>query len=199
MSDNGFSINRLLIEDFMGNRLSDIDFSTFNSALILGRDRFDPRKSNGIGKSTIFHAVNYVLFGVVPTKTVDKVVRDGETKCCVTIEFNNKGSLYKIKRQRSLKSKKSEAFLSTWDGEEWKESDHRKNSDTEKEIKNILGITFDAWNNSVLFPQGNFSDLAEGTEAKKRQLLKEPLRNLTVRIPVRMDDGSIKVFTGYRS
>lgn len=31
------------------------------------------------------------------------------------------------------------------------------------------------------------------------ELLKEPLRMLTVRIPVRMDDGSIKVFTGYRA
>ncbi|MBW3111134.1 Glu/Leu/Phe/Val dehydrogenase [Bacillus sp. MCCB 382] len=31
------------------------------------------------------------------------------------------------------------------------------------------------------------------------ELLKEPVRMLTVRIPVRMDDGSIKVFTGYRA
>ncbi|MFC2948033.1 Glu/Leu/Phe/Val family dehydrogenase [Virgibacillus sediminis] len=31
------------------------------------------------------------------------------------------------------------------------------------------------------------------------EVLKEPLRMLTVRIPVRMDDGKIKVFTGYRS
>ncbi|HZG85214.1 Glu/Leu/Phe/Val dehydrogenase [Paenibacillus sp.] len=31
------------------------------------------------------------------------------------------------------------------------------------------------------------------------ELLKEPLRMLTVRIPVRMDDGNIKVFTGYRA
>jgi len=31
------------------------------------------------------------------------------------------------------------------------------------------------------------------------ELLKEPLRFMTVRIPVRMDDGSIKVFTGYRA
>ncbi|WP_456273521.1 Glu/Leu/Phe/Val family dehydrogenase [Bacillus sp. AK031] len=31
------------------------------------------------------------------------------------------------------------------------------------------------------------------------ELLKEPIRMLTVRIPVRMDDGSIKVFTGYRA
>src|SRR5699024_2425534 len=31
------------------------------------------------------------------------------------------------------------------------------------------------------------------------QLIKEPMRTLKVRIPVRMDDGSIKVFTGYRA
>ena len=31
------------------------------------------------------------------------------------------------------------------------------------------------------------------------ELLKEPLRMLTVNIPVRMDDGSIKIFTGYRA
>ena len=31
------------------------------------------------------------------------------------------------------------------------------------------------------------------------ELLKEPISMLTVRIPVRMDDGSIRVFTGYRA
>ncbi|MFS0751552.1 Glu/Leu/Phe/Val family dehydrogenase [Oceanobacillus sp. 1P07AA] len=31
------------------------------------------------------------------------------------------------------------------------------------------------------------------------ELLKEPMRILTVRIPVRMDDGNVKVFTGYRA
>lgn len=31
------------------------------------------------------------------------------------------------------------------------------------------------------------------------ELMKEPLRMMTVRIPVRMDDDSIKIFTGYRA
>ena len=31
------------------------------------------------------------------------------------------------------------------------------------------------------------------------ELLKEPIRMLTVKIPVRMDDGKVKVFTGYRA
>ena len=56
------------------------------------------------------------------------------------------------------------------------------------------------------------SDLLESTQTVIREaldklgyseevyeLLKEPLRMLTVRIPVRMDDGSTKIFTGYRA
>ena len=31
------------------------------------------------------------------------------------------------------------------------------------------------------------------------QLIKEPMRTLKVRIPVKMDDGSVKVFTGFRA
>ncbi len=38
-----------------------------------------------------------------------------------------------------------------------------------------------------------------GYPAPVFELLKEPMRVLTVRIPVRMDDGSVKVFTGYRA
>ncbi|MFD0693286.1 Glu/Leu/Phe/Val dehydrogenase [Paenibacillus sp. GCM10027628] len=38
-----------------------------------------------------------------------------------------------------------------------------------------------------------------GCDESLYELLREPLRLLTVRIPVKMDDGSVKVFTGYRA
>lgn len=38
-----------------------------------------------------------------------------------------------------------------------------------------------------------------GYDEAMYDLLKEPLRMLEVRIPVRMDDNTVKVFTGYRS
>ena len=37
-----------------------------------------------------------------------------------------------------------------------------------------------------------------GLDEGMRELLRRPWRELTVSVPVRMDDGSIKVFTGYR-
>ncbi|WP_174727804.1 Glu/Leu/Phe/Val family dehydrogenase [Mesobacillus harenae] len=38
-----------------------------------------------------------------------------------------------------------------------------------------------------------------GYQEEMYELLKEPLRMLTVRIPVRMDDGHVEIFTGYRA
>ena len=38
-----------------------------------------------------------------------------------------------------------------------------------------------------------------GMEPQVYELLKEPRRVIEVNIPVKMDDGSIKVFKGYRS
>ncbi|MFC4810314.1 Glu/Leu/Phe/Val family dehydrogenase [Paenibacillus sp. GCM10023250] len=38
-----------------------------------------------------------------------------------------------------------------------------------------------------------------GYDESYYELLKEPLRLLTVRIPVKMDDGKVQVFTGYRA
>jgi glutamate dehydrogenase len=38
-----------------------------------------------------------------------------------------------------------------------------------------------------------------GYQESMYELLKEPLRVLTVRIPIRMDNGEVKVFTGYRA
>lgn len=38
-----------------------------------------------------------------------------------------------------------------------------------------------------------------GYPTEMYELLSEPLRMLTVRIPIRMDDGSTKIFTGYRA
>lgn len=38
-----------------------------------------------------------------------------------------------------------------------------------------------------------------GYDSSMYELLKEPLKMLTVRIPVKMDDGSTQIFTGYRA
>jgi glutamate dehydrogenase (NAD(P)+) len=54
--------------------------------------------------------------------------------------------------------------------------------------------------NSFEMAQSQFDAIAEriGLDAPSRELLREPLREYAFAIPVRMDDGSVKVFRGYR-
>lgn len=55
--------------------------------------------------------------------------------------------------------------------------------------------------NLVTSTQGIMKEALDklGFDEGMYELMKEPLRMLKVRIPVRMDDGSVKVFTGYRA
>jgi glutamate dehydrogenase (NAD(P)+) len=54
--------------------------------------------------------------------------------------------------------------------------------------------------NSFEMAQSQFDAIAEhiGLDAPTRELLREPLREYAFAIPVRMDDGTVKVFRGYR-
>ena len=56
-------------------------------------------------------------------------------------------------------------------------------------------------NNPLLMAQKQVKDACDrlGAEPAVYELLKDPLRVLEVSIPVKMDDGSVKVFKGYRS
>lgn len=54
--------------------------------------------------------------------------------------------------------------------------------------------------NALVMAQQQFDQVADllGLDQQVRELLRWPLREYHIRIPVRMDDGSIRVFQGYR-
>ena len=52
-------LQRLYIENFMCHQYSYIDFSQFSSALIVGKSGDHDLYSNGVGKTTIFKAIEY--------------------------------------------------------------------------------------------------------------------------------------------
>ena len=56
-------------------------------------------------------------------------------------------------------------------------------------------------NNLVTSTQGIIKEALHklGFDDGMYDLIKEPIRFLQVRIPVRMDDGTVKTFTGYRA
>ncbi|MEW9500234.1 Glu/Leu/Phe/Val family dehydrogenase [Jeotgalibacillus marinus] len=67
-----------------------------------------------------------------------------------------------------------------------KGSDHSSESATYDVLKSTQTVIHNALNKL-------------GYSEEVYELLKEPIRMMTVKIPVRMDDGKVKVFTGYRA
>ena len=55
-------------------------------------------------------------------------------------------------------------------------------------------------NNPFTIAQRQLDEAAEilGLDPASHALLREPMRELTVNIPLRMDDGSVRVYRGYR-
>jgi DNA repair exonuclease SbcCD ATPase subunit len=168
----------LTIEDFMSHRRTCIDFTQFQSALIMGQFRSDPRESNGVGKTVIFHAIEYVLFGTYPTKTVDKVVREGTDVAQVTLDFIAKdGNTWRVQRKRNL-GRSTDVQLWKLNGSKWIPQSQRTPSDTHKAVLDLIGINVNSFKNSVQFSQNNLDGLisTRGKEASaedRRNILKD--------------------------
>jgi recombinational DNA repair ATPase RecF len=76
----------------MNHSLTEIDMN-FQRVLILGRSNKNDRISNGVGKTTIFRAIEYVLFNQSYATVLDKIVRDGTKKAIVEFDFELNGEI----------------------------------------------------------------------------------------------------------
>lgn len=66
---------RLKMENFFSHKDSEIDFSKFDSALLIGNTEGDYSKSNGSGKSAIFESILWCLFNKSRASMMDDIVR----------------------------------------------------------------------------------------------------------------------------
>lgn len=168
----------LYVEDFMGHAETLIDFTQFQSAIIIGKLDNNERKSNGTGKSTIAHAINFALFGETPVGTaIDDVIRDNCDYAKVYLDLKIDSELYRIQRKRG---KKTELKLFRYVNGKFDPEDRRTDTQTKESFQKLIKINYDTFCNTVLFPQGKLSDICEAkTGLERRKLLKEPL-NLAI-------------------
>ncbi len=169
---------RLQLVDFMTHTDTDLDFTSFQSALVLGRMVNDDRRSNGVGKSTLFNAIEYALFGVVPFSVLEKAIRNGTERCQVTLDFDLIQGRYRVLRARSRKGR-SELRLWKWDDtqSEFVSISERTMPETDQRLSELVGLTHKAFQYSIRFAQNDMGGLAAATTPdQRRAILKEPLQ-----------------------
>ena len=93
---------RLYIENFMCYDHAYVDFSEFSSALIVGKKENNDDISNGVGKTTMFKAIEYALFNHSDIKLED-IIRDDTDSCSVTVDFIVGNQEYRVTRTRTRK------------------------------------------------------------------------------------------------
>lgn len=142
--------------------------------LVLGDNRDAPRmNSNGAGKSTIFDALDWCLFGVVPRGDhVDSIVNDVAGKdCSVKVRLDDAGDTVLVERYRKKSGKTSGLTLSV-DGADLTSLD---TSETQQSLENILGVNRDVFHAAVLFGQFDLFSFADATDAQRMDILTQIL------------------------
>jgi len=175
---------KLTLNDFASHSYTEIDFNNFSSALVVGKVKGNDHISNGAGKSTIFNAIEYVLFNEIKFSTLDRIIKDGKDIARVSFEFvsPHDNEVYKIVRSISKKSG-SDLRLYKKINEEWDDITQRRINDNEKEINKLLKINYKTFCASVLFSQigsenpsqREFYNIAQATPDKRKLILKEVL------------------------
>src|ERR1700727_893443 len=167
---------KLIIENFCGHEYSEIDFDKFSIALIVGKQKGNEKISNGVGKSTIFAAIKYVLFNESDFSKVEKVIRHDADFCRVTFEFIVDEVLYTVVRRRSKKGD-TDLRLSRKENDVVEDITGRRPSDTEKELFKLIKMNCKTFCNSVLFSQAEMlNGLAALTPSARKLIMKDAMQ-----------------------
>lgn len=185
----------LHIENFMCHEKSQIDFRDFLSALIVGRLDGNDLYSNGVGKSTIFKAIEFVLFNESKGLKLEKLVRDGQQKCRILLDFQSNGSVYRVCRVRTKKGASDLSLFERNSNEAsgtdphallpedplfktfWNDISGRRTQDTEEDLCKIHKTNFQGFISAFHFAQDDYnSGLATATPSNRKKILKESLQ-----------------------
>tara|TARA_B100001094_G_C18194620_1_gene809763 strand:+ start:4178 stop:6283 length:2106 start_codon:yes stop_codon:yes gene_type:complete len=163
----------LQLKNFFSHKDSEIDFTTFNSALLIGNTEGDYSKSNGSGKSTIFESILWCLFNKSRQSMMDDIVRWGETECSVSLEFVHNDTKYRVIRTRNRMSSTSTVSLYYLDkASDWVDISGSTAGLTNSKIEELIKLEYKTFINSVYFRQNDISEFAEAEPSRKKEILK---------------------------
>lgn len=149
-------LNYLKLTNFKVHQDSHFTFSEGHN-VILGE--------NGAGKSSIFDAISFSLFGTVAGKPNYSLVRHGQKRMEVQLNITVDGEQYMIIRGLKGKTAYASLQLVSEDG-----VIAEKASTVTEEIETLLNFNHKTFNNVVYIPQGEIASIASESPSERRKL-----------------------------
>jgi DNA repair exonuclease SbcCD ATPase subunit len=181
----------LYLENFTLFKKCELNLTNITSALlIVGRQDANELESNGVGKTSIFRAIEYALFAQTKDPVIgkdivlEKLIQDNTAKLLVIFDFNLNGQIYRISRARTRKgstdlylfkrnSTPGNPHTTTTDKTLWEELTSRRTADTDAQIEKLIGMKYKAFINTNHCMQLDMGGIATATPEKRRGILKD--------------------------
>lgn len=129
----------------------------------------------GAGKTSIFDAITFALYGDVcrvKSGQLRDMVSHGATQVKVSLDFRVGDTSYRVTRRLKKSGGGHEASLVRLEGDaEIPEVDSLAVRPTNQRVEEILGLDFDAFTKAVLLPQGAFHEFLKGDASARRRIL----------------------------
>ena len=179
----------LNIEGFQSIGSAAIDFDNLGTCFIKGVNNYDSKtKSNGSGKSSLLLSIYWLLFGKTPAGIGNSVVNKfSDIGCSVELSIKIDGIIYDIRRSQNHKKYKTNLVIL----KDFKDISGRNKSDSEKVIRDIIGIDEEVFSQMVFLSQGFANRFAIYTPKARKELL-ESLYNIDERLETFISDLKIK-------
>ncbi|MGX6978872.1 AAA family ATPase [Vagococcus elongatus] len=174
---------RLIMENFGPFKQEEVDFAQFQEYplfLIAGK--------TGAGKTTIFDAMCYALYGettggIRQGKEMRSNFADEEEQTAVTFIFDHQGKRYEIIREpeQTLKKKVGEGvtirpakvLLTVYDDAGAEILQEKKATEVRKLIEELLHLTVQQFTQIILLPQGEFRKFLNANSNDKEVVLRK--------------------------
>ena len=166
-------LKTLYLKNYLSYAEQEIDLDKLGGVIFLiGSIDADNSRSNGSGKSAIFDAIEWALFGVSRTNSDDGLIRTGQREMGVGLTFALDGVSYCIYRTKKFGKSQTLAFTrepsSPLTGNAVRE--------TQEKIIEVLGIDSELYENTVYVKQGCIDLFPKQTPAKRKEMLRDILK-----------------------
>lgn len=164
---------------------------TIDFSLLEGRSMFVISGRTGAGKTTIFDAITFALYGRASgalrnASDFRSQFAEADRKTEIDFEFLIRDTRYRIVRQPQQPHPKNktpiphEATLYMWDGA-WNPLATKVN-EVEQQIESILQLSYEQFSQILLLPQNQFRQLLDSDSMKKQQILQSIFKTEAYRL-----------------